>query len=298
MTGRIICVGDVMVDVLAVLPGPLVIGSDTPAPISFRHGGSAANTAAWLAEIGVPTAFVGRVGDDPFGRDVTNALLASGVATHVTVDRQTPTGTCLVLVSADGERTMVPSAGANATMSRTDLPATLVKSEDRLHVSGYVLFKAGTRPAAQAALEAASSVGAQISIDTASAEPIRAIGGERFLDWLPATALLIANADEALVLTGCAEPETAVALLARRFATVVVKMGERGAVAASGDGVQIVRTEPVAVVDSTGAGDAFAAGLLAALQTGSRLVDAVGQGNALGAQAVGVIGARPRPSVT
>ena len=89
---RVVCVGDLMVDVHARLPGPLALGSDTPAPIAFTGGGSAANTAAWLARGGCAATFVGRVGDDAFGRHAVDELHAAGVELEVSVDRSCPPG--------------------------------------------------------------------------------------------------------------------------------------------------------------------------------------------------------------
>lgn len=285
-TGRIVCLGDVMVDVLAQLPGPLATGSDTPAPIKFRPGGSAANTAAWLARLGAPVTFVGRIGDDAFGAEAVSSLRRQGVLTRVGIDFELPTGVCLVLVSPNGERTMVPSSGANSALDPADVMAA-IGPDDHLHLSGYSLLNPGARPAALAALSRATSV----SVDAASAAPIRSAGAEQFLGWLPAGALLIANADELAALTDGA-PDGLIALV-RRGLTVVVKDGPAGARLADGNGVRTVPTAPVPVRDSTGAGDAFAAGLLAAWRSGATLADAVGAGNRAGAQALGVLGGRP-----
>ena len=302
-----ICLGDIMLDIAAVLPGPLVLGSDTPAPISFAHGGSAANTAAWLASLGVPCVFAGRVGADSFGRDAVAALRSHGVQPQVSVDSDTPTGVCLVLIGPDGERTMVPSAGANATLHATDLGANLLTGEDHLHLSGYALLTEGSRAAALHALRLAGAVGASVSVDAASAGPIRAVGPERFLDWLPAGALLLANADELAALTqaeGAARdpgtdpdagtgPDAGLTALVARGFDVALKLGARGSVLATAGGLWRSAAERAEVLDSTGAGDAFAAGLLAALWNGVDWIEALGQAARLGAAAVGRLGARP-----
>lgn len=288
MAGTIVCLGDVMVDVLARLPGPLAVGSDTPAPITFRPGGSAANAACWLASLGSPVLFAGRVGNDPAGRDAVAALHAAGVRTRVSVDPVLPTGACIVLIGPDGERTMIPSAGANAALVPDDF-AGLLGAEDHLHLSGYSLLNEGSRPAALAALEQARTVGASISVDAASAAPIRTVGAAALLGWLPAGTLLIANADELAALTERNDP----AELVGRSLTVVVKDGPDGARIADERGVRRIATTPVPVVDSTGAGDAFAAGLLAARRLGAELDQAVRQGNRVAARALGVLGGRP-----
>jgi sugar/nucleoside kinase (ribokinase family) len=290
---RVVCVGDVLLDICALLPGPLVQGSDTPAPVSYAHGGAAANTAAWLASLGVPCAFAGRVGDDAFGREAVAALRAAGVRTRVTTDPVAATGACLVLIGPDGERTMVPSAGANAALGPADLGPDLLRAGDHLHLSGYTLLNDGSRAAALFALQLAGSAGASVSVDAASAGPIRTVGAGRFLEWLPAGALLLANLDELAALTGTADEDAGIAALVARGLDVVVKCGSRGSVLGTAAGLRRVPTTPVGVLDSTGAGDAFAAGLLAALCNGADVGAALAEGNRLGGLVVGRLGARP-----
>ena len=298
--GRVVCVGDVMLDICALLPGPLVHGSDTPAPIEYRHGGSAANTAAWLASLGVPCVFAGRVGADSFGRDAVAALRDHGLRVRVSTDPDTATGVCLVLIGPDGERTMVPSAGANATLSAAELGSDLLTGADHLHLSGYALLTDGSRAAALSALELAGTVGASVSVDAASAGPIRSVGPDRFLEWIPSGTLLLANEDELAALIGAGEPavagaeqDAAIQLLVARGPDVVLKRGSEGCVLGTAAGLWRSPATPAEVLDSTGAGDAFAAGLLAALWNGATLVEALVAGNRLGATAVGKLGARP-----
>jgi len=290
--GRIFCEGDAMVDVVAMLPGPLAVGSDTPAAVSFSHGGSAANTAAWLAELGAPACFVARVGEDAFGHDLVGRLAAAGVLTRVRHDPNAATGTCLVLVAPDGQRTMIPSAGANALLCVADLPDDLTRA-DRVHLSAYPLLRESSRDAVRTLLEAARVAGVPVSVDAASADPIRAVGPQEFLAWLPAAITLLANADEAEVLTGSADPTEAAATLSRRFVAAVVKCAASGAVAAQCGRAVLVPAVPTAMVDSTGAGDAFAAGWLAARHGGADLIAATAAGNLVGARAVTQPGARP-----
>ena len=121
---RPLVLGDVMVDVVARLSGPLAPGSDSHAVIRFHGGGSAANTAAWLAQAGTEPLLVGRVGDDERGQTVRDELRAAGVEVALTVDPELPTGTCIVLVGPDGERTMAPDAGANDGLSDATCPTS------------------------------------------------------------------------------------------------------------------------------------------------------------------------------
>jgi sugar/nucleoside kinase (ribokinase family) len=284
---HVVCLGDLMVDVVASLPGPLAPGSDTPAAISIHGGGAAANVAAWLAVSGASATFVGRVGDDAFGRRAVEELGAIGVATSVTVDRERPTGTCIVLVDPDRERTMVPSAGANAGPG--DI-ALLPAEADWLYLSGYALLNAGSRPFALAALALARRRGWAIAVDAASAAPLASVGATAFLDWTGTQVLLFANTDEALVLTDLDEPAAAAQALARRCGQAVVKRGSEGALWCDGSGEVSVTAEAVAVVDSTGAGDAFAAGFLA---SGGDISQRLRAAARLAARAVGHTGARP-----
>ena len=122
----VVVVGDVMVDVLAAMSAGLARGSDTPATITTAGGGSAANVAAWLAGQGVPTSYVGRVGDDALGRESVAGLTDRGVTAWVSIDPELTTGTCIVLVEPGGERSMLPDAGANGTLTPDHRAATAV----------------------------------------------------------------------------------------------------------------------------------------------------------------------------
>jgi sugar/nucleoside kinase (ribokinase family) len=121
---RVVVLGDVMVDVVARLEGPVAPGSDSPARVVFQGGGQAANTAAWLGVAGAEVALVGRVGADASGRAAAEELAALGVDARLAVDSERPTGTCVVLVAADGERTMFPDAGRMGRWHTPTSPTT------------------------------------------------------------------------------------------------------------------------------------------------------------------------------
>jgi ribokinase len=278
-----------MVDVLARLPGPLAAGSDTPAPIALLGGGSAANTAAWLAAVGAHVTLVAAVGDDALGRSAVDELARTGVELAVRVDPVRWTGTCIVLVDPTGERTMVPSAGANEAIAE---PLPVITAGEYLHVSGYPLLRPSTSATVATALAAARAAGATVSVDAASAAPLRDFGPARFLD-LIGPVVLFANADEAVVLTGHDDPEAAASALGERCVQAVVKCGADGAVWSDGTAVVRVPADEVVPVDSTGAGDAFAAGVLAALARGADIATALKAGHQLAARAVVRRGARP-----
>jgi sugar/nucleoside kinase (ribokinase family) len=289
----VVVVGDVVTDVLAVLATPLAVGSDTAADISFTGGGSAANTAAWLAHSGVPVTLVACVGTDAAGDARVAELTAAGVRTAVRRCPDAPTGTVVVLAERH-ERTMLADRGANLHIAPSDVDSALTAATRHVHVSGYTLFDPRTRPAGLHAL--AGGRGLTTSVDAASADPLRRAGAPAFLDWVRDTDLLFANLAEARVLVDrdLVPPALAQALTGwvRR---AVVKLGDAGAVWAdrSGAVVTVPAEPPERVVDPTGAGDAFAAGLLGAWLGGASGESALRAGALLGARAVALAGARP-----
>jgi ribokinase len=165
-------------------------------------------------------------------------------------------------VEPGGQRSMLADRGANLALRPADLPTP--PRGGHLHLSGYTLFDAGPRAAGLAALAAADAAGCSISVDPASTGPLAAYGVDRWLADTAAATLLLPNAEDARLLTGCAEVEAAARALARRHEVVAVSLGADGALWASADRLVHRPAHPTTVVDTTGAGDAFAAGLLTA----------------------------------
>lgn len=294
MTARVVALGDVMVDIVATATAPLARGSDAAATVRSHGGGSAANLAAWLAAVGRPALLVARVGADDAGRAQVAELTAHGVDVRAAFDPERPTGACVVIVEPDGERTFLPDRGANAALSADDLPADAFRAGDTLSVSGYALLAGGPgAAAARAAMRRAHDTGMAVVVDPASSAPLRAVGPAAFLALVVGAALLLPNAEEALALTGEAEPERAARVLAARTgAEVVVTCGAGGAWWS--DGARAVHAAGKRVRgDSTGAGDAFAAGWLHARLAGAEVEEALRAANALGARAAARPGARP-----
>jgi len=229
------CLGDLMVDVVARLFGPLAEGSDSPGVISYVGGGSAANTAAWLARVGETTTFVGAIGDDPAGQAQAESLHRLGVDVRFRVDRTRPTGTCLVLVAPSGERTMVPDPGANLSLLEHDVPTDEFRPGDHLHVSGYALLR-DSRDAALHAVDAARRSAMTVSVGAASAAPLRQLGAAGFLEMVPDDALLFANETEAGVLVGgSAAPQELARRLAAGVGQVVITAGSGTAAWSNGE---------------------------------------------------------------
>jgi ribokinase len=246
---------------VAVLAGSPAPGSDRPASIRSRGGGAGANVAVHLAQLGVPVLLAGCVGDDGAGAALVGELTEAGVDLALRTVPGVPTGTIVSLVEADGQRSMLADRGANLALRPDDVPAP--RPGGHLHLSGYTLLDPGPRAAGLAALEAAVGAGCTVSVDPASTGPLTRYGVDRWLaDTAPAT-LLLPNADEARLLTGCADVTEAARALARRHRMVAVSLGAEGALWCSEDVLVHRPAHPTSVVDTTGAGDAFAAGLLA-----------------------------------
>jgi ribokinase len=289
----VIVVGDLMADVVATVSTPLARGSDTPARIVTRPGGGGANVAWRLAEAGVPTLLVARVGEDAPGQTAIAELRAAGLELEIAIDATRPTGTCLVIVEPDGERTMLPDRGANGALEPADLPIDEFTEGRHLHLSGYTLLDAGSRSAGLVALEHARAAGMTISVDPASAAPLQDLGSAAFLGWTRRVTLLLPNAEEAAVLTGARDPEAAAWALAKDGREVVITLGDQGALWSDGERVERAPASPApSRVDSTGAGDAFTAGWLASRLAGEEPGEALAAANFAAAQVLKAAGAR------
>ncbi|MEW9530003.1 carbohydrate kinase family protein [Microbispora sp. NPDC049125] len=293
---RVVVVGDLMTDAVARARFPLARASDTPAVVTMHGGGSGANIASWLAVEGSEVAFIGRRGADITGRNRDMELMGYGVDARLVMDPERPTGTCVVLVTHKGERTMLSDPGANAALSPEDLPRDLFNG-GHLHMSGYTLINDGSRDAGLAALDLARRAGMTISIDCASAAPLERTGAEPFLEWTHGAKLLFANIDQAKVLTGRDDPAAAAKVLTAWFPQVVIKLNAEGALWYTNNRPEPVRAPGEIVdrmVDGTGAGDAFTAGFLPTWLEGKPPAEALAAGNALAAKCISNLGARPR----
>ena len=294
-------VGDVVNDVLAQAAWPLALGDDNPAVIRSRPGGSAANQAAWLATLGLDVVFAGRVGarDAEFHR---RELARLGVEPLLAADESAPTGSIVVLVGPDGERTMITDRGANLRLRPADVPVALLDGAALLHLTGYSFFEPGPREVVRGLLAAARDRGVPVTVDPGSAAFLAApsVGPAAFLGWTRDAAVCFPNLDEAAVLTGAdappaaADPAAMAAVLVGYYRAAVIKLGADGAVfAARGSAPGRVAAEPAAVRDTTGAGDAFCAGFLAAWLGGAPLPAACAAAVGTAARAVSGLGGRP-----
>jgi sugar/nucleoside kinase (ribokinase family) len=286
----VIVVGDAALDVLSCHDRPIVHGGDVRARNSLVTGGAGANTAAWLAHAGADVVLVARVGEDVAGHQVRADLTAAGVRCAFTVDVGTPTGCVIVLVDGTGQRSMLPDRGAGSGLAASDLDPALLAEADHLHLSGYVLLDDGSRPAGLAMLAAARAAGLTTSVDPQAAALIT--DPAAFLGWVAGVDLLLPNLDELAALTGERDPASA-RTLTEVVGAVAVTTGPAGASWVSRTELTSVPAAPGHCVDSTGAGDAFDAGLLTTWLAGKSTSDCLLSGVRLGALAVGTVGAQP-----
>jgi sugar/nucleoside kinase (ribokinase family) len=288
----VIVVGDAALDVVARHHTPIVSAGDSRADIALAVGGAGANTAAWLASFGVDTVLVGRVGDDMAGRQVRSELTAAGVRSALATDPAAPTCCVVVLVDDDGQRSMLADRGANARLAGSDLTINILETASHLHLSGYVLLDPLSRNAGLEMLAAARGAGLTTSVDPQAALHILQQGPSSFLSAVTGVDLLLPNADELAALTGSRDPASAAELLGH-VGAVAVTTGPEGASWIDRVGRWDVPAAPADCVDSTGAGDAFDAGLLAAWLRGRPPLDVLRAGVAAGSKAVSRVGAQP-----
>ena len=276
-------VGDLVEDVVVVLAGPSRHGTDNPSVVSRQRGGSAANVAA-LAAASTRVRFIGCVGDDATGASLAADLSSRGV--DVRVQHRGRTGTVVVLVDSDGERTMFPDRGAAALLDIVD--DAWLAGLGFLHVSAYALASESGRRVIADLCRRVRAGGGEISVDLSAASMIESIGPDRFAALVVGLepTFVFANRDEMAAL-GAASSGV------RDAATVVVKNGPAPTRVHGPDGSDVaVDVAPVAdVIDTTGAGDAFAAGFLSAWLVGCDAEASCRRGHALAASVITQTGA-------
>jgi sugar/nucleoside kinase (ribokinase family) len=291
MTGpRVLVVGDVNDDVLVRPAGAIRPGTDTPSTIERLPGGSAANTACWIAAAGVAATVVGTVHHDDLDRHAA-ALRRAGVTPEL-AGADEPTGTIVVL-SDGAERTMLTCRGANLLTGPAAVRPDLLASHTGLHVTGHVVTGPDRDSGWRELLALAARLGVSVSVDPGSVGLLAEYGPERFRHLIAGCDLLLPGREEAEMLTGESDPRRAALALAEHHRTVVVKCGADGAVAVADGRLISTPAAPSTPVDVTGAGDAFAGTLLASLAQGAALARALGRAAERAACAVGIPGARP-----
>ena len=245
---QMICtLGDLLLDVIVRLERPIAQDTDTYGATRVGAGGQAANVAAWVAALGGTARFVGKRARDPAGRLVGDELETRGVELAGPFV-ESGTGTVVSVATPDGKRTMLSDRGVATGFASEELDPAWLEGCERLHLPAYSLVA----PPIQAAARAAAALAPRISVDLSSTAALELVGVEMFRGLVAELApdVIFANEAEA-ELVGPLEVET-----------VVVKRGAHGCVVKTTGEEHEYPARPAEVVDTTGAGDAFAAGFL------------------------------------
>lgn len=274
-----------MLDIVVKHGGRINLNSDSLSQNSLQSGGAAANTAVWLTQVNVDSHFSGKIGKDLAGENLISDLQLSGVTGHISKDSIKSTGTVVVLVDSDGNRTMFPDSGANAGLDSSIVPVN--KEFDGYFISGYALFNDLSSSFIQDWLRDLRAGGKKIFIDPASVGLMSEIGSSKALGLIGKVDIIFVNEDEAKFLN--------VRELIDLAPIIVIKRGALGASVITNDGIEISKPAmPATVLDTTGAGDAFAAGFIAEWLRSKDLSAALDLALSLAAKCVSNIGARPR----
>ena len=296
MTINVLCIGDVMLDVIArinVSPQKINFGSDTASRISTSSGGAAGNVAAWLTRTDARSTIVSHVGDDPAGAAIVAEFDALGVSHGDLVIPGETSGVVVVLVDSSGERTMFPDKGANSRLVVEDLPD--LNSFQAVYISGYALLNPLARDGVLAMIEKIKEDGLPIYFDPASVGAMKDVADKELHNWFSMMDVLFLNEEESIYLTGSVDIERALNYLLDFSQVVVIKRGSAGAIAKA-RGFDSISLPAVAatVIDTTGAGDSFAAGFIASFSKNHDLTAALQAGGELAAGCVAIVGGRPR----
>jgi sugar/nucleoside kinase (ribokinase family) len=311
----VLAIGDAVVDVIAstedafleaegLVKGSMRVLDTEEATRLYAHmgparetsGGSAANTMAGIAALGGRAGFVGQIAKDQLGDVFAHDIRAQGVEFLTPASNEgVPTGRCLILVTPDAQRTMNTFPGAAHRLSETALDAAQIESAAILYLEAYLWRAESPRAAMKAAMKIASDAGRKIAF-TLSDIALIALHRREFLDLIGTGMIdmLFANEEEVKALAGEQDLDTAIAAIAPDVRVLVVTCGAKGAVAVSGgERVSVPAIWIDKVVDTTGAGDLFAAGFLVGQARGRSLEDSLRIGSIAAAEIISHYGARP-----
>ena len=273
---------------------------DAMGPAREISGGSAANTLAGLAALGAKCAFIGQVADDQLGEVFAHDIRAGGIdfQTPTRAD-EPPTARCLIFVSPDGQRTMNTFLGASQFLPAEALDDAQIASASVLYLEGYLWDPEEPRKAMRRAIAAARNAGRKVAFTLSDAFVISRHGDDfRALIADGQIDILFANEHELAALTGVADFHAGLEQLAAKVPTVVVTRSENGAHAISNGEHAHVPAEPIAkVVDTTGAGDLFAAGFLYGYVRNKPLAESLTLGAVCAAEIISHYGARPEANL-
>lgn len=306
---RILGIGSALVDILTQIPNESIlqelnlpkgsmtyVDAETSVEIGKKlahfgnqmaSGGSAANTMSGLAQLGIEAGFLSKIGKDEIGQFFEKQMTESHVK-PLMLKSETPSGRVQALVTADGERTFATCLGAAAEMCADDIKPELFEGWDIFYVEGYLVANPDML---KKAIATAKDKGLKIAIDLASYNVVEE-SRDFLLDLINNYVdIVFANEQEAFALTGL-EPEEALRFIASKVQIAVVKVGAKGAFVQRGNEIVTVPPMEATVVDTTGAGDMWAAGFLAGLVKGENLQKCGMMGAIVAKNIIEVVGAK------
>jgi sugar/nucleoside kinase (ribokinase family) len=290
---KVLCIGDVMLDVVVALQVPINYGEDTPSKITTHGGGAAGNVASWIAHAGTAASIVARIGNDSAGAAITSEFEDLGVDYSSLRKTSDATGVVVVVVDKKGERTMFPETGANSGLVVTDMPD--LAGFDAAYVSGYALLNPRSRTGVLDMIAVIKSAGLPIFYDTVTVGAMKEVDRALIQSWLPLMDYVLPNEEEALYVADASDIDSALTKLLELCPAVIIKRGPSGATAQNRGGTRIdIAAIKTVVADTTGAGDSFAAGFIATKISGGDLTASLKAGVTLAAKCVANIGARPQ----
>ncbi|MEE1094370.1 MAG: adenosine kinase [Bacteroidales bacterium] len=251
-------------------------------------GGSAANTASGIANMGVHTSYIGMVGNDELGRFYEQDMQDNNISTHIFRNNEMATGLALALVSPDGERTFATHLGAAVTLSAENITSDLFSDFDYLHIEGYLI---SNNDLFNKILECVKQANCKISIDLASYNVV-----EENLEYLRTVCkgvhIIFANEDEARAFSGKQVPEEALEFISQYSDIAVVKIGAKGSLISHEGTVYRISETQRNKIDTTGAGDLYAGGFLAALCGGKDFNQCGKWGSILAGNVIEIMGTK------
>ena len=261
-------------------------------------GGSAANTCAVAAALGARVAYIGKVAADPLGETFRRDITEAGVHFPSTpLQEGAPTARCLILVTADGQRTMNTFLGASVAFAAGDVDAALIGEAAVLYLEGYLFDPPAAQAAFRAAARAAREAGRQVALSLSDAFCVDR-HRDAFRSLLADVDVLFCNEAELASLYEANKLDDALAAVATDVPLAAVTLGEAGSVILRGTERVDVPAEPASVVDTTGAGDAYAAGFLTAYTAGRELAACGRLGSLAAAEVISQYGARPQSDLS
>ena len=316
----VVAIGNAMVDVLANMDDEFLTKHNMPkgmmtlidassAETIYHHiaqngvecsGGSAANTAVGIAALGGKPAFIGKVADDKLGEVFRKDITKSGVYfTTPCLENEKPTARCMVIVSPDAQRTMNTYLGACSKLSRRDIDEDLIRQAKIVYMEGYLWDRSEAKDALTYAVELAHKYNRKVSLSLSDPFCVNR-HRDSFLHLIKnGVDILFCNEDEIKTLFNTNDPEEAFKKCKDLCGTVVITRGADGAVAVCGTERYEIPAEPINnVIDTTGAGDLFAAGFLTGFANDRTISECLQMGALAAAEIISHYGARPETSLS